>query len=129
VAQVSEPASTQISTGKTTQLEGGFEMNWFERHLNWTYALSCLVALMAAATAGFVIGLTDPYYQNISEAAGRVIGELIVAVIVLTASAWVIHRKGQSLGWLLLAGWLSPLWLPNKNKESEPLKDVNLAND
>jgi hypothetical protein len=37
------------------------------------------------------------------------------AVLVLFLSVWVIHRKNRSLWWLLMLGWLSPIWLANKN--------------
>jgi hypothetical protein len=50
-----------------------------------------------------------------------VVGWLASLVIVLVASVWVIRRKGQSLWWLLLTGFLSPLWLENKKKKPEPL--------
>jgi hypothetical protein len=83
-------------------------MNWFQRHLNWTFVLGWVLALVA----GIVVeSRIDPSFSD--DAAGAV-GRLVIFGIVLVVSALVIHRKGRSLWWLLLAGWFSPLWLANK---------------
>jgi hypothetical protein len=101
-------------------------MNWFQRHLNWTFVLSWLASFVAALMGGDSIEVSaDGIFMNSSSLLG-----LVVPIAVLfVPSAWVIRRKGQSLGWILLAGLLSPLGLGNKKKESEPREDVNLAND
>ena len=71
--------------------------------------------------AGVVLGIANP---NISEdeldAAGDVAG-IFGSIFMLVVSGWVIKQKGRSLWWLLLSGFLSPLWLSNKKTQPEPL--------
>jgi len=82
-------------------------MNWFRRHLNWTYVLSYLLWFVLSSG---------------SEVAG-----LVAAVFWLIVSGWIIKQKGRRLWWLLLSWFLSPLWLKNKKSyreltETEDLK-------
>ena len=93
-------------------------MNWFQRHLNWTYVLGWLLMLVLLFILGFVLAVID---SNISEDALDTIGNLIGGIFMLVVSGWVIIQKGRSLWWLLMAGWFSPLWLSNKRMESELL--------
>lgn len=83
------------------------EMNWFRRHLNWTYVLAYLL--------WFVLNL----YGDESVIALWL--SLVAAILWLVISGWVITQKGRSLWWTLLAWLLSPLWLPNKKAKPEPL--------
>ena len=86
-------------------------MNWFQRHLNWTYVLGWLLTLVLCLILGFVMVMIDP---NISDDDLEVMGNLVGGVIMLVVSGWVIIQKGRSLWWLLLSGCFSPLWLSNK---------------
>jgi len=77
------------------------EMNWFRRHLNWTYVLAYLL--------WFVLNL----YTDESVVAWWL--SLVAAILWLVISGWVIKQKGRRLWWLLLSWVGSPLWLKNKS--------------
>jgi len=83
------------------------EMNFFRRHLNWTYVLAYLL--------WFVLNL----YGDESVVAWWL--SLVVAILWLVISGWVIKRKGRSLWWILLSWIGSPLWLKNKEGNRELL--------
>jgi len=93
-------------------------MNWFQRHLNWTWVLSYLLMFVGAFMFGFLMGLADP---NVSEDAVGVVAQIFGSIFMLVVSGWVIKQKGRSLWWLLLSGLFSPLWLSNKKTKPEPL--------
>ena len=88
-------------------------MNWFQRHLNWTLALTLLVALL------FVFATTGA--SAITEFTVRGIATIVAFVV----AAWVIRQKGRSLGWLLMGvipfDWIN--WLFLKERESYDIKD------
>ncbi len=42
-------------------------------------------------------------------------------------SVWVLKQKRRSLWWLLLYGWLSPLWLSNKNNSGRSEKPSTIS--
>lgn len=73
-------------------------MNWFQRHLNWTWVLVYLLWFVLNASESVVAGL-------------------VAAVFWLIVSGWVIKQKGRRLWWLLLSWLFSPLWLSNKKKK------------
>ncbi len=100
-------------------------MNWFERHLHWTLALSCL----ATTAATMLVGAFSPY--AIRPWPIVVIGYALP----LIPCAWVLRRKAQTLWWLPVIwipfmwwiyavlylwpsipfiGWVIPLILPNR---------------
>ncbi|MFC2022374.1 hypothetical protein ACFLTR_04115 [Chloroflexota bacterium] len=69
-------------------------MNWFQRHLNWTWLFAYLIWIPL----------------NYSDDA---IPPIIGAIFLLVVSGWVIKQKGRSLWWILLTIIFSPLWLKN----------------
>jgi len=89
-------------------------MEWFEKHLNWTWAFSWLLMQ--------IISLTS-YVLTISANETSISGAIIILVSFLLSifsiifwlvvSGWVIKQKGESLWWILLSGWWSPVWLRN----------------
>ncbi len=82
-------------------------IHWFQRHLNLTWVLGCLLA--------FVVALMMPVVIEGTLFAPVTVGSTIVAgIIILGVSSWVIIQKGRSLWWILLSGLFSPLWLKNK---------------
>ncbi len=87
-------------------------MNWFKRHLNLSFTLALLFTYLMCFVAGFVMAMVD---SNVSDLLLRVVTYIIFIATMVPVSVLVIRAKGRSLWWLLLVGWLSPLWLSNKN--------------
>jgi hypothetical protein len=83
-------------------------MNWFQRHLNWTWALAYLLWFVINAYARDPFGIL--WWLS-----------LVAAVFWLIVSGWVIKQKGRSLWWILLAPVFSPLWLRNKSLVGQSL--------
>lgn len=73
-------------------------MNWFQRHLNWTWVFAYLIWIPLNAS---------------DDAAPQIIG----SIFLLLLSGWVIKQKGRRLWWILLTIVFSPLWLSNKKKK------------
>ena len=84
------------------------EVNWFQRHLNWTWVLAYLLWFVINAYVNDPFGIA--WWLS-----------LVAAIFWLIVSGWVIKQKGRSLWWLLLSWLFSPLWLKNKKKKPEPL--------
>lgn len=78
------------------------DLNWFERHLNWTWVLGWL-------------------FIPVLSVVGGEIGNWVGSIFWLIISGWVIKQKGRRLWWLLLSWVGSPLWLKNKKRKPEPL--------
>jgi ribosomal protein L37AE/L43A len=100
------------------QIQQPVHMNWFQRHLNWTWVLSFLPAIVVVFIAEFLVAFSDP---TVSIDALTAVGKMAGGTVMLIVSGWVIKQKGRSLWWILLSGWFSPLWLSNKKTESKPL--------
>lgn len=79
---------------------GGITMNWFQKHLNWTWVFGVLLFQVLAFFLA-VIGVSE---------VTRVVGIFVGFFL----SGWVILQKGRNISWVLLSGVLSPLWLSNK---------------
>lgn len=90
-------------------------MNWFERHLNWTFVLGYAGACLLSFLAGFTMA-TDP---NVSVGAVEAVSLLIGVTAICIVGGIVLRKKGRSLWWLFLAGCFSPLWLSNKREVVE----------
>jgi len=89
-------------------------MSWFVKHLNWTWVFGILVIYALCFIAGLIIGFTG---TEISDEAVGATGYVIYIPAYYVLSGWVIHQKGRSLWWTLLAGFIFlPLWLPNYRK-------------
>jgi H+/Cl- antiporter ClcA len=91
-------------------------MNWFNRHLHWTYTIVLVVSLA-------ILIATIPHYL--------IIGISIFVILNLAAGAWVLRRKGQSLWYLVLAVLfyllfvLAVIYL--KNKRTAPGNEISDA--
>jgi len=88
-----------------------YGMNWFQRHLNWTWVLSYLLMLVGAFVFGLLMFSADP---NVSEDAVGGAAQIFGGIFMLVVSGWVIKQKGSALWWILLSGVFSPLWLENR---------------
>jgi hypothetical protein len=76
-------------------------MNWFNRHLNWSWILATVVINVVVVIA------SDSY--AISKFA-------LLAIIPVTI--WVLSQKGQSVWWVFLSWVAAPLWLKNRYQEN-----------
>ena len=86
-------------------------MNWFQRHLNWTWVLAYLLWFVINAYANDPFGIAWWF-------------SLVAAIFCLIVSGWVIKQKGRSLWWILLNPFFSPLWLKNKKGYHEPTESA-----
>lgn len=87
-------------------------MNWFKRHLNWTWVFAYLIWFPLNATA------LDHDFHTIPS--------LIGSGFLLGVSIWVIKQKGRRLAWVLLTPFFSPLWLGNKKTQPTATQAVPL---
>jgi tetratricopeptide (TPR) repeat protein len=86
-------------------------VNWFQRHLNWTWGLAYLLWFVINAYANDPFGIA--WWLS-----------LVAAIFWLIVSGWVIKQKGRSLWWILLTPFFSPLWLKNKRLVSQNLPTI-----
>lgn len=86
-------------------------MNYFQRHLNWTWVL--------AYSLWFVLNL----YADDSFGIAWWLS-LAAAIFLLVVSGWVIKQKGRRLWWILLTPFFSPLWLKNVSLVSQSLPTI-----
>ncbi|MFH1016522.1 MAG: hypothetical protein V1771_05935 [Chloroflexota bacterium] len=89
-------------------------MNWFKRHLNWTWMLGLMFANLLWVVVLSIFLLIDPYGLAFSDVFLDGLRGLIVFLVMLFVSLWVIDKKGRRPEWVLLAWLLSPLWLLKK---------------
>ena len=80
-------------------------MNWFQRHLNWTWVFAYLIWISMNASNDIV---------------PQIMGDIFLLVV----SGWVIKQKGRSLWWILLTIIFSPLWLKNKRLVNQSLPAI-----
>lgn len=98
-------------------------MNWFKKHLNWTYVLTWLFYFFICLILGFAVGFFAPETPDSSL---DVMLDILMFAILLPISVLVIRAKGRSLWWILLVGWFSPLWLSSKSKPASDTMDENI---
>jgi type III secretory pathway component EscS len=103
---------------KPYEFEG---LNWFQRHLNWTWFLFAVVGtFLLSFVIGLIVGLTDPYARYISDETLYWLIYLIGIAVELILGAWVLRRKARSLWWLLILfipfGWIVFLCLDNRRE-------------
>jgi uncharacterized membrane protein YeaQ/YmgE (transglycosylase-associated protein family) len=84
-------------------------MNWFERHLNWTF----IIAMVLGPVAGFIAALIAPWPFN-SVTARDLLAFLVWCAVVGIAAKFVLDRKRRSYWWVLLVWFFSPVWLRGK---------------
>jgi len=104
-------------------------MNWFQRHLNWTWFLAAIVgSYVLGLIFGLIAGSTNPYAFYTSLGTLYWLMYSLSALLVLIISIWVLRRKSQSLWWLLIllvpfVGWIIFLCLENHSEFAE-LRDT-----
>jgi ABC-type dipeptide/oligopeptide/nickel transport system permease subunit len=96
-------------------------MNWFQRHLNWTWVLTVTIgSVILGFILGFITGLVDPYAYYISDAALTGLSYLIAVIVAIIVGWWVLREKKRKLWWLLIIlvpfGWIVFLCLENRSQ-------------
>jgi len=87
-------------------------MEWFNRHLNWTFIIFFAISIIASSIV-LIKGQTMGYI---------LVASLISVIINLAAGGWVLWKKGQSMWWVVLLLLMSILFLifvlilPNRNE-------------
>jgi hypothetical protein len=125
------PGPTQTPSVPKATLPTGLrrderELNWFRRHLNWTWILAqlaiflisfafmCVLAIVIIHSPAFNIGY-------VFTGASMLINMVWILTIVTAfgVGAWVLKEKDRSLAWLLIIpipfGWFFFLMLDNRN--------------
>lgn len=104
-------------------------LNWFQRHLNWTWFFAQLVVglityvlVTVLVTSLIASGPNFPSESSLLASASvmQIVTMLLQLAAMFGVGAWVLKRKGRSLGWLLiflvpLVGWIIFLCLENRN--------------
>jgi tetratricopeptide (TPR) repeat protein len=94
------------------------EVNWFERHLNWTMVLALVGVYGVNFINGLMAGLSAHY---VSYFTWFDIGLMIISLAILALVwGWALRRKNRSLWWLPLGlfvpfGFIVLLCLENKS--------------
>ena len=86
------------------------EMNWFERHLNWTMVLAWLSTYPIAFLVGSIVVGIDPY---ISGDAVWGIAVIISLIVTIAVGQWVLKKKNRSMWWLLISPFIFFLLIEN----------------
>ena len=76
------------------------EMNWFEKHLNWTMVLAWLSTYVLSFILASLMVLIDPYIPD-----GAFFFIIVIAdlAVVIGVGQWVLRKKNRSLAWLLIS--------------------------
>ena len=93
-------------------------MKWFKKHLNWTIAISGVLATSLLVSIIFVIDKANSEVISLIMALPNILIVLGWGLI----SGWVLTRKKRNLAWIFLLliplGWIG-LMLLNNNSPAE----------
>jgi len=103
-------------------------LNWFQRHLNWTWVFAQLavglltyIIMTVFVTSLFVSSSTFPSEASLfaSISVMQIVAAVLQIASVFGVGVWVLKRKDRSLGWLLIFlvpfGWIIFLFLENRS--------------
>jgi hypothetical protein len=84
-------------------------MNWFNKHLNWTYIIINVVITVIGMVLMFTLTwdtmrsfIDNPEVFPVKLLVPIMIISGVLSLVSMATSAWVLSRKNQSLLWLLL---------------------------
>jgi hypothetical protein len=127
---LAEPGRGGVPAAQTVLRSQPKGLNWFQRHLNWTWVFAQLAVglltyiIMTVFVTSLFIGSSNALPSEASLFASISVIYIIVLILQLIAEfgvgAWVLIRKNRSLGWLLIffvpmVGWIIFLCLENRN--------------
>jgi ABC-type multidrug transport system permease subunit len=103
----------------------GCLMEWFNKHLNWTYGLMVIFSyavLLVLVLAGI---MADSLVLS-------VLGYIIVIILNIASGVWILRKKGQPLWFLVLvlfylAFVVLAFALPNKKSGQGEMKKISDA--
>ena len=95
------------------------DLNFFQRHLNWTYLL--WISAIYICGALIAIYINNANTSNTPIYAGGIWRWAIIPLVIfhIQANIWIIKRKGRSIWWFLPSVIFSPILLFLKNKSDE----------
>lgn len=126
---MAEPSKERVKAAQKPLRSQPKGLNWFQRHLNWTWffaqlavGLIAYVVVTVFVSSLFISSAALPSEESLFASVSSM--QLIVVVLQLIAmfgvGAWVLRRKSRSLVWLLiflvpLVGWIIFLCLENRS--------------
>jgi hypothetical protein len=116
----SSPREPQNQTRRFTPNINYRGLNWFQRHLNWTWILVAILGSLVISPIIAIVAYTSVVSN--SSALYSVLLPLSLVVMILGISGWVLYRKNRHVLWLIILfipfGWLFFLLLENRRQES-----------
>jgi len=126
---LAEPGRGGVPAAQTVLRSQPKGLNWFQRHLNWTWVFAQLAVglltyiIMTVFVTSLFIGSSNALPSEASLFASISVMQIVAAVLqiasVFGVGVWVLKRKDRSLGWLLIFlvpfGWIIFLFLENRS--------------
>jgi len=125
---LAEPGRGGVPAAQTVLRSQPKGLNWFQRHLNWTWVFAQLavglltyIIMTVFVTSLFVSSSTFPSEASLfaSISVMQIVAAVLQIASVFGVGVWVLKRKDRSLGWLLIFlvpfGWIIFLFLENRS--------------
>jgi hypothetical protein len=126
---LAQPGSGRVPAAQAVLRSQPKGLNWFQRHLNWTWffaqlAVGLISYIIMTVFVTSLIASGPGFLSEASFFASFSVIYIVVLILQLLAEfgvgAWVLIRKDRSLGWLLIfvvpmVGWIIFLCLENRN--------------
>jgi len=124
-----EPGQGAAETAQKVLRSQSTNLNWFQRHLNWTWVFAqwavgligfflVTVFVSSLVASGPNFPSETSFFASLSVL--QIVSYVLQAAAVYGVGAWVLKRKDRSLAWLLiffvpLVGWIIFLCLENRS--------------
>jgi hypothetical protein len=123
VAKYCPACGTELKGVEFRDKTGG--INWFQRHLNWTFVLAVLGGYGIAVGVSVFLLLADPTTPDF---AFNMVFLGIMAAVTIPVGIWVLRQKGRKLWWFLILfipfGWIWFLMLDNHGYLTKPDNEI-----
>jgi Ca2+/Na+ antiporter len=97
-------------------------MNWFERHLNWTWVLGQWIPpIVVGIILGFIAALAGFHTSDAAVIIPIIIFAILDLIFIILLTLWVLRRKNRSWWWFFILlvpfyiGWIIFLCLENRS--------------